>query len=214
MNFLKITQKIDQAIGSQGAVTSVEASGYQALLSEYARNAWVAIQNLRDEWKFLRTSVSISLSAGKTEYNIFDMFGTSVDPVGKWKTDTILYDAKDLREMDYESYIRLGTETASSPSHFTVDPASHKLYFNLPDGAYTVIAHYYRKPQELLINTDIPLCAEEFQYAIVYQAATDLCAYLGIAELHGINKTKADASIGALLRSENPAKKVKARGII
>lgn len=214
MNFLQIAQKIDQAIGSQGNVSSVEASGYQFLLGEYARNAWITIQNLRDDWKFLRTSTDITLTAGKEEYSILDIFSTIDSPVGKWKTDTFLYDYNDLNYIDYEKYIRIKNQTPSKPQFFTVDEASNKLFFNEPDAAYSVKAHYFRKPQVLTTNTDVPLCAPEFHYAIMYQAATDLCAYLGIAELHGINKTKADASLGALLRSANPAKKIRSRGIV
>ncbi len=213
MNFLTIVQKIDAAIGSQGDVISVESSGYQALLSEYARNAWILIQNLRKDWDFLRTSVDINLTVGKTDYSIFDIFGTSVDPVSMWKTDSFIYNYNPLKEIHYDDYLRLDTTsiTATEPSFFVRTIEDHTLIFNEPDAAYTVTASYYQQSQQLLINSDVPLCPEEHQWAIIYQAASDLCLYLSIPELYTSNETKAKASIGALLRSQNPAKRAKKR---
>lgn len=216
MTFLEVAQKVDGILGTQGNINTVAAPDYHVLLAEHVRNSWIAIQNLRTDWYFLKDSVDINLTLGKDEYNTFDIFGTINDiPVKQWDTKYLLYNKKQLRYVDYDKYILEDwTEVTGEPSKFSYNKVTNHLYFNRPDAAYAVTAYYYKKPQVLVDNTDVLICPEEFIYTLIYKACASIGMYLGIPEIFQDYTVKASQEIGAMMREQNPAKKVKVRGIV
>ena len=217
MNFLEICQETDRILASQGVILSTITTGYQDLLVGYVANAYTDIQNMRDSWKFLHTSVDITLVQGKSSYSIFDIFATSTDPVSDWETMRFIYDDGSkktaLRYVLYEQYVLEDWTDQTEPSKFTVGIESNTLIFNQPNAAYTVTAHYHSKPQVLVNNTDTPLLPREYTTAIYYQAASDIAYKLGFYGIYQLFSVKADVSIGNLLRSQNPTRKIRTRGI-
>ena len=79
------------------------------------------------------------------------------------------------------------------------------------DGVYQYTCHYYRKPQVLSIDADIPLCPPEHHDAIVFQAIADLAAYTGNADIYSTSSVRANQLYNNLLRSQNPSKTTKQR---
>lgn len=218
MTYLQLVQKIDALLGSQGVVSSVLAAGYQGMLAEYTKNAWLNIQALRPDWHFLRTSVSITLTTTSPDYSLADVFPATptADPVGTFITDRfLLADKSALTYIPYDQWVLEDYSTASAPKVFTVHPSTYTGYlsFNAVDGTYVVTCHYFRKPQELTANGDIPICPSEYHDAIVFTALADIAAFLGNSEVYSIASVRADNLVGALMRSQNPAKRVKVRSI-
>lgn len=213
--FLEIAQTVDKILGTQGNINTVESPDYHVLLAEHVRNSWVSIQNLRQDWEFLRTSVDVNLTVGKIEYTTFDIFGVTADPVGKWDTRYLLYDKDPLIYVDYNNYILEDWDTDSNePKRFTFHKNSNHLYFNTPDKAYTVTAYYYQKPQVLKENTDTIICPDEFIYAVIYKTCASIGMYLGIPEIYQYYSVLASQEIGAMMRKENPGKEINVRGIV
>ena len=56
------------------------------------------------------------------------------------------------------------------PCYFTIDTANRLRLWPIPDAAYTVRGVYYKAPQKLTQDDDIPEMPEEFHEAIVWRA--------------------------------------------
>lgn len=218
MNFLAICQETDRILASQGVILSTITTGYQDLLVGYVANAYMEIQNLRQEWNFLHTDVTITLTQGKSDYSIFDMFGTTTDPVANWELSRFVYNNGSrkvvIKYVPYEQYVLEDWAEELEPTKFTKRIEDNALIFNSPDAAYSILAHYFMKGQILVDNTDIPLIPREHVSSIYYQAAADIALKLGFIEVYQLFSTKASISIGSLLRKSNPSKTVRTRGIV
>lgn len=192
-------------------------TGYQDLLVGYVSNAYTSIQNLRPKWKFLHTNVSFNLTQGKTSYSIFDIFATSIDLVAGWETTRFIWDNSGskvaLQYVPYEQYVLEDWTAEGKPYKFTVNIENNALTFSNLDAAYTIVAHYHSKAQTLVNNTDTPLMPSQHTQAIYFQAVSDISLKLGFYSVHELFKVKANAAIGSLMRSQNPPKKVRSRGI-
>ena len=215
-SYLALCQKVDTLIGSQGAISSVTTGGYQGMLATYVKNAWLNIQALRPDWHFLRTKVTFNLTTSSQKYSVLNVFPSSlgVDPVGSFIVDRFLNsDGDKLTYIPYNQWILGDYSTASAPRVFTIHPSSLTGYlsFNAVDTTYPITAHYFRKPQELTLATDTPLCPSEYHDAIVFTAAADLGAFLGNSDIYSNFSVRADHMVGSLMRSQNPSKRVRAR---
>jgi len=214
--FLSICQKVDTLLGSQGAFTSVTTTnGFQLMIVEYVKNAWNNIQSTRKDWNFYRKTQSFSTVASQMNYTVNDVFSTSVDPVENWVVDRFIKDS-DLSTLEYVPYDRWIIEdhtTAREPKHFTVHPSSSTGYlsFDNPDDVYTYTLHYFRKPQELSGNTDVPICPTEHHDLIVWQALSDLAQHFGNTDMYSMAAVRANQLYSNLLRSQCPAKSIKLR---
>lgn len=212
--FLKIAQDVDRLIGTQGEVTSLSVLGYHATLAEHIRVAWISIQTLRKDWQFMREDVDISLVLGKDVYTPFDIFGTTDSRVAKWREDLILYDKDSIPVIDYDRYLQeTWDDTTTEPRKMTIHPVNGSVIFNSVDMGYTINAHYYRKPQILIDNTDIVILPEEFMLVLVYKACASLGMFLGVPETFQDYTIKYDLEMGAMMRSLNPSKRVRSRGV-
>ena len=214
MNFLKACQETNTKLGTQGAIDSVNATGYQGSLIDMVKSTWIDIQNLHPTaWLFLKVSTTFNTIASQSIYTINDIFGTTVNPVSQWIPDMLYYDKGALLYIPYEKYILMDNDTTSSPKWFTTDPITYSIILNLPDGVYSINPYYYRVPQVLADNTDELICPDQFAWSVVYKAASNLAGDLGHNEKYIRNYDNANASIGSMRRLLLPAKKINSKGI-
>jgi hypothetical protein len=220
MTYLELCQKTDVLFGSQGVFTSVATTnGFQSLIVKYVQNAWDNIQASRREWDFYRTTVSFSTVLNQMDYSLVEVFGAGVDnPVENWITDRFIRsDYSTLEYIPYDRWILEDHTTARDPRSFTTHPnleTSGFLSFDKPDGVYTYTLHYFRKPQQLSANTDIPICPTEHHDAIVFQALTDLAAHFGNRDIYSTASVRANQLYSNLLRSQNPSKTITPRPFV
>ncbi len=211
--FLEVAQTVDKVLGTQGDVTSIASPDYHVLLAEHIRDSWISIQNLRTEWKFMRDSVIFNTVIGQDEYTIANIF-SAVDNVRKWKKNSIIYERDPLIYNPYDRYILEDwTTSPSKPNRFSINEQNNSLYINRPDNVYFITAHYYKKPQVLLANTDIVQIPTEYLYALVYKSCASLGIYLGISEIFQNYSQLANQELRAMMRGQNPAKKVRVRSL-
>jgi len=209
MNYLQLCQHVNLYGGFQGTISSVNASGYQALLVDAVRKAWVEIQKERSDWDFMYANVSIPLVLGTATYTPTVIFGTETPEVGTW--DRVVYDNKVLRFVPYKDFVLLDASAASKPSFYTIEPATQALVFNSVDGSYSVTAYYTKTPQYLINNTDTPILPQKHHHIIVYKAVLELAAYVSSTEIYQQNSLNYDKAMGQLYRDHNPAKAMKVR---
>jgi hypothetical protein len=221
MNYLQLCQKAHTLCGLQGSFTSVSTTTtYQVTLAKFVAEAWEDIQNLRKDWPFLRSQLDLSLTTGKTEYTLTDIFGSPTDSdVARWLTMCYYTDGnnniRQLRWISYDEYI--GNETAGGSANYpgivAADPVDRHLYFNPLDTTYTVTMHYITLPVTMTSNTDEPLLPPAFHNLIAYQGAAQMCAFMGNTTMYNILVQKADVMLGELMRSEIPSRRMNIRGI-
>lgn len=225
MTYLQLCQKVNTIVGMQGSFDSVVgAAGYQATIATMVADAWMDIQNLRRDWSFLKTSVDISTTAGKSEYTIFNILGSNTSTIGSWIPNMFFYnesaDQKHLlQNCGYDNYIResVDQDTQSSPRKYAIDPVDQHIYLNPPDGVYSITGYYYSKPIDMSLQSSpdsyTPIAPVEFHRLIIYQAAAEFSAFLGNGDLFTIYSQKASSLLGDLMRKTIPARRVRTRGI-
>ena len=213
MNYLELCQQVNLYTGFQGTISSVDTSGYQALLVDAVKKSWIDIQNEREDWDFMYTSVSFSTVQGTSEYTTDTIFGTSTEMLGKWDKLRIVYDYKPLRYINYKNFVLIEDTTQEEPSYFTIRPSDRAILINTPDDAYTITAYYTKTPQELENNADIPAMPKKHHNVIVYAAVIELAAFVSSAEIYQKNITNYSKSMGQLMRDHVPAREIRKRPI-
>jgi len=219
MNYLQLCQKAHTLCGLQGTFSSVTTTTtYQVTLAKFVAEAWVDIQNLRKDWPFLRSSVTINGNDSETEYSLATIFPTGSD-IARW-VDQIYWVDSDgafhkLTFIPYDEYIdrQIATSGSTYPTFVAEDPVDRHLYFNPMDTDYTIVAHYITTPVVLADNTDEPLLPPAFHNLIAYLGAAQMAAFLSNTNMYNLLATKADSLMGSLMRSELPSNRMKVTGI-
>ena len=217
MNFLQICQEANRLASMQGTVSDVTVTtGYQVNLINHVVNAWVNIQNYRNDWPFMRSSGTFNTVAGTTSYTL------SSEGISDLKRFAYLtYEDSNgnqvrIKKISYDEYVlrNIDQRSNSAPTVFAEDLVDrHIIYMNPPDDAYTITVHYYTEPVELSADSDIPKLPVSYHNLIAYMAAMYMCHEYGNANLYDKNRESADHMMGNLLRDHLPSKRMKVRGI-
>lgn len=213
MTFLELCQHVNLYGGFQGEISSVNATGYQALLVDAVRKAWFELQRKR-EWDFMYTSVSFSVSSATSTYTPATIFGTSTETLGMWDKDRIVYDYKPLRYIPYEDFVLIDQQSTGEPSYYTINPSDRSIIFNDLDDNYSITAYYTKTPQILTNNTDTPDLPQKHHHIVIYAALLELAAYVSSAEVYQKNLQNYNAAYSELLRDHCPAKTMKFRPFV
>ena len=222
MNYLQICQEVNTLTGMQGVFSSASgATGYQATLAKMVQNAWIDIQSLRNDWPFMRDSLTFNTVADQSEYTLTEMFGVGVtQDINVWVPNMVTYTTSGqlvpLKEVGYNYYnlMQISSQQSTAPSKFAIDPVDKHFYINPPDAVYSITAHYFTKPVTLSSNTDTPSLPSAYHKAIVYRAVADFSVFLGNPNNYQSYMQKADAMLGNILRTEYPPKWAKVKGIV
>lgn len=211
MNYLQLCQQANLYGGFQGTISSVDSSGYQALLVDAVRKAWAEIQKERSDWDFMYAGVDIPLTAAATVYTPEMIFGSTVAEVGTWDHDLMIYNYNKLKYIPYKEFLLKEDNNTGEPSYFTENTSDQSLIFNSVDTDYTVTAQYTKTPQLLTNNTDVPQMPPKHHQIIVYAAVLELAAYVSSAEVYQKNQINYSKAMGQLMRDHCPARKIRQR---
>jgi len=217
MNFRELATKVRIHSGFQGRISSVDSGDFTEYLTEAIRSSWVDLQNQREDWKFMWERATLTTDIGQHFYSNDDiMDGLSNDfGVAKWDRSSFLRDGEQIEEISYETYLlEKDTWDEKGTGIFAVKEfRTAGLVLPTPLAQADIEASYYRTPQILTNNTDIPLLPEEFHYLIVWKALEDLASYVGNPSIYERHSYKADILENKLMRSQVPAKTIKKRPI-
>lgn len=187
MTFLQLVQRARQEMGiaGNGPTTVTGQTGEIARLVNWVNQAWQEIQMERDDWDFLRTPVTFYTSANKQAYTVGLGEDIDLEDFGKWRNDSFrsyLRSAGVATEVilsqyyDYgafRDFYLLGSRklVRGRPLYFTIEPATRSILLGFtPDNVYVVSGEYYRTPQELTLDDDVPLMPARYHMAIVFKA--------------------------------------------
>lgn len=205
-----------------GPTSVVGATGAEEVLVRFVRQAYVDIQNRREEWDFLLKDKVLTLQPSKGTYSLLDIFATATPEFKKYKRDSfILTDGGGRKE--YLNYIErdsleaqfLNNEVPGIPRYYTVNPTDKSLIFkSTPNSVYTLNFRYYRSPEVLLTDSQVPSLPISFHNLIVYTAAAKMAVYLGSPEIYQEYSRKAEEMMGQLMRLEVPKKRMRPRPMV
>jgi hypothetical protein len=187
MTYLQLCNrlKLETGTGGNDLTTVLNLRGDLKRLVNWVSQAYVDIQNERDDWQFLRVSTTFNTVAGKQSYSLTggppDM---SITDFASWRnesfrayllsagipTEIILtqyYDYSVFRDFYMLGSRRLVT---GRPLYWTIAPDKSIVLGFTPNDIYVVTGEYYRTPQVLENNSDQPLVPSRYQMAIVYKA--------------------------------------------
>lgn len=221
MTFLELVNEVRSGVGMQGTGPASVTSATQAEMDiiNAVRNAWIDIQNMRTEWLWMRETADFFLTVGQDTYTLPQIFGPSYR-FRHWHKKTMYMTINGLKTpvlpIDYDNFIyKTRNDTVAKPSRFyTIRRADNALIFSIPDSNYTVQIDYFKSPQRLVENTDIPEMPEHFHLMIVYAAIEKYSAsVISVRSIYDQFSQQYVEMKGQLMREQLEKKKVITRGI-
>lgn len=209
-NFLDMVKRTarDCRIPGTGPSTVVSQTGMNQNLVSWVAEAWVEIQNLHKDWRFLRLSASFTTVAGTALYTLGTGTGTvglAASAFGRWVRKSFrLYttsvgtnDEQHLGYREYDSWRDLylmgsNRNARTRPSEYTVNPAYSIGLGPVPAAGYTVTGDYFRKAVKLALDADIPACPSEYFMLIVYEAIKKYGARENVTRLYQYGAAQAN----------------------
>lgn len=221
LELVKITRRL---CGMQGTGPSsvANAQGVEEVLVQFVNDAYVDIQNMREDWKWMEASGSFSTQAGKDTYSLADIFLTPTPDLKKYQKDSFLITDSNNKKT-YLRYISrnaleakyLNSTSQRFPTQYTIDPPSNSIILkDIPDGVYSVSFRYQKAPSVLESDTEVPAIPAAFHNLIAYKATEKMAVYLGIPELFRQYSFESSKMLGQLMRLELPKLRMKARPLV
>ena len=221
MKFLELVQYVRSRVGMQGtgpaSVTS--ATTAEMDLVNAVSDAWIDIQNFREDWRWMRSVVTFDTVVGTANYPKATIF-----PPGfrhkRWLTNTAYINVSGSKRrlwyLEYDAFIEytLNSTENTEPSYFTIVPSDSSILIEKPKDIYSITIGYQKSPQILINNADIPELPESFHLLIVYEAVDKYGVVSFSPELQGKYSNQYDVMLGQLLRNQLPSKTLKVRGIV
>jgi len=197
VTFLELAQKLVQEadMNGDGPTTVVSQTGDYEKAVRWVNQSYMDIQLLHDDWHFMWTTFSKTLSIGTGEYTATEM---SHDTPGS-RFSVARFDVESFRYYpassglsaenfctywpyyDFRDQFIFGAARSSSgaPTEFTVAPNKNVLFWQTPSVSYVVNGICYRAATEMSADGDEPLLPAEFHMLIVWWA---LSKYAGFEE--------------------------------
>lgn len=201
MNFLQLAQKLRQKVGGTGTgpATVVAQTGEYLDFVDWTNEAWLAIQTLEANWKWMRKDFSFQTTAGKSFYlpnatagetGITDLAKYHDDDTWRaYKTATGRADESFLVPWHYQTYrdsfdFGLQSTILSKPTVWSVrDRDRAVLLGHTPDDVYTITGQYQKVPTEMAADADEPDMPARFHMLVVYRAMMLYGKYEGAPEV-------------------------------
>jgi hypothetical protein len=198
MNKLEIVNKVNTLAGTQGSVDNVSStSGYQTTLVAMVDLAYLSIQTHREDWKFLYEEVVPLVEVPADPVNDLPSYSN----IDISETYRILYEKEPLREYSYDKWLTMDQPAANEPSQYTKHPDG-TIIFNPFDTNYYVTLQYFKVPDTIVTNSDIPVLPTKYHMLIVYKALIHLGEYLFNQSLINANTTLYSIELGRMMRSQ------------
>lgn len=180
--FLDLCKRLRLESGTAGNGPNAldgQSAEYQRLIG-WVNTAWVDLQGMHNDWKWMRSSLSFptvhgqgayspaecgALDFGRWDQDTFRCFDAAVGPKSETFMDWQDYDAwRNTYEYGANRFVftRPGTITILPDQSIGLGPASA--------AGYVITGDYYRAATEMVAGTDIPDIPDQYRMAIVWKA--------------------------------------------
>lgn len=185
MNFLEIAKRVRQECGISGDGPSNVAgqTGMYAKIVAWVQAAHEELQQLNAAWDFDWDEHTQALTAGVESY----------DPANDWGLAIRRFDGNGLYAyrnvdgpaakvwvpiIDWQTFRYARQPNVTGLPICASQAPNGRLYFHpAPDADLTAVMEFYREPQVLSGNTDVPRMPARFHMAIVWRAVMFWCAH-------------------------------------
>jgi hypothetical protein len=197
MNFLQLVNRTRVECGVTGPAltTAQNLTGEAARIANWVSSAWVDIQTSKEDWLFMRESVTFNLITNQQFYTATDAgIGSTF---ANWKRDSFrcssvgqnYADEQLMNYMEYTTFRNLYMygnmrTTYARPVVVTIDGGKDLGFGSIPDQAYVIDGEYYVKPIELSGDSDTPALATNFHMLVVYRAMYYYAGYESAPEVY------------------------------
>ena len=214
MNFVELVEDLRIECGVSGSplITVQNLNGELARLRKWILDAWNMIQLKHQDWTFLRSNFTFQTTANKQSYTPTE---AGVPTLDLWQQDSFwmyqtsrgITDQMPLGAMPWEHFRRMyvmGVQAPMRPMAFAVAPDKSLWLGSTPDAAYTITGEYWRDPQALALDADVPLMPAKYHKLIVLEAMKKYAGYEAAAEVLNRAATEAAPLWGALTIDQLP----------
>lgn len=223
-NYLELTQTTRLLCGMQGVGPSsvTAAQGVEGVLVRFVRDAYVDIQNMREDFRWMEAAQSFSTIADQDEYNMQEIFGVSSPPLKKYQKPSFII-TNSAGKKNYLAFVErnvlearyLNNTQTKLPIQYTIDPPTNNLILkSTPDGVYNVDFRYQKSPEILSLDAQVPALPLSFHNLIVYKATEKMAIYLGVPEIFREYSTEVAKMSGQLMRMELPKMRMSAPSLV
>lgn len=219
MTFLELCQATRQDCGVSGTGPSAVTGqvGELKRIVDWVALAWLRIQSLHHDWKFLRLSASWTSVAGQAIYTTAEC-GITAGTFSRWIPHTfrtyLTAAGTDgefhLAQMGYEAWretwqFNANRNVQSQPWQVAITPDDSVALGPKPLAGYTMTGDYYRAPVRLAAGDDVPaLPAKHDPYIIVARACMLYGAHESAPEVYALGKEEYTARIASLRADQLP----------
>lgn len=171
MNYLQLCQRTRRESGvSSGDASPASVTGQTGRdlkIVEWVATAWNDIQELHDNWAWMREDYLGTISADTPNYSATS-FGITTR-FQNWRKDeqsvTIYEDALGVSDesiltfmpwLEYRRKYVIGSQTTNRPLYYSISPDQEMWFGPIPNDTFKVRGEYQKSPQILANNTDIP----------------------------------------------------------
>lgn len=188
--FLDFVQRAAQDCRLANIPTSTLGQvGQAADFVNWTNETWKEIQNRRDDWWWMRASLSFTTVGGTTIYTpVANVSGYHKRSFRYYKTSTGLASELPLPYLEYDRWrdsYQLGSlrTTQTVPQVFTITPAL-SIGLNTPLVGYTVTGDYYRAMTQFETDNDVTDLPIPYRMLIVYGVMMKYGASKNSSELY------------------------------
>ena len=179
--FLELAQECRalSGIGGTGPVSVTTATGIEARIVNYVKNAWIDIQTHPKSWKWqwrryeASAGVPLQTILNTREYTLTGVQSIRVRSLRSYLTATGTSDRQRMGWVPWQKFEdRFGTtdETADRPIQVTREPTGDLKLYPKPDAAYSIEFEYFKTAQILTDNGDVPEMPSDYHQLIIYEA--------------------------------------------
>jgi len=179
MNFLELVDDLRIQCGASGRAPATLQGALPTETDRFRRwvnSAWNDIQISHTDWRFLFIESSHTMAVNSRVLNQTEY---AAGNVAEWMVDTFRIADPAKPRMDsqplpfvpyYEWRDNEGRDTTitGKPSTFTIDPMTEAILLApTSDKAYVLFYDYWKNPQVLVANNDVPIIPKRFHDLIV-----------------------------------------------
>lgn len=196
--------------GSTGPVTVLSQTGRNADFVKWVQTAFEDIQNLRDQWNFAWARGTFTLTSGTDSYDPVVDFGITLG-VAEWVREGayVYRPASGLSSRLWLSYLEWERfrdlpipPVPGFPNVFSVQPDGLVRYYPKPEQTYTAVHEYFRNPQVLAADGDVPRLPDRFHMAIVWKAVMHYATFNKDWSLHDSAEEKYEKVMDGVFEKE------------
>lgn len=222
MTYIELVRAVRGRSGVQGTgpASISSASGAELDLVNATSDAWMDLQNYRDDWRWLRDEKSFLISPSSQTYTPAQIFVTPPIRHKRWLKEKMAYCGTEgslgyipYIPYDYFQHLELNNIVGKKPAYYTVRESDNALVFPKLDQQYTFKINYQKSPQVLSAGTDVPELPEYFHLLIVYAAIEKYSVVISSPEVYQKYSYDHAKLMGALMRDQLPKKILRVGGI-